>query len=368
LLFFIPAHALAGSVENLVDKGNRAFAKGKYGEALEAYEEAAVDSPESPYIYFNKGTAYYRKEDYAKAKEAFEQAAVKSKSIKLESQSKYNLGLCSFREAERQQDSDLNKALEACAKSIQYFQESRELAPDFKEAAENIEVVRLTMKSILDEMNKQKEAAKKQQEAMKNAAEQMKKVIKKQQELLERNKYLSEEKIQKGESPELGNKIADLAEDQSDLRQKTLEIAEKLPLPQQTQTAKSVPASSVSAKKHLENAAVEQKLASEKLEKKQTMPAQANQQKALDELKEALEPPKDNKQNQNQNRQKGEKKQEGAQSPENRPQEKKEGEKKEQQSAQLQDNAENILDEEKKNKRERRRHSAGSFREVDKDW
>lgn len=168
--FLIPAQGWASSASKLVNEGNTAFAMRKYDRALEAYEKAALDAPESAYIYFNKGAAYYRKKDYAKAAAAFEQAALKSKDIKLEAQSKFNLGVCSFREAEQQRNGDLNKVLAACEKSIRYFQEALKLDPQFKEAAENIEVVRLTMKSILDEIKKQKEAAHKQQKARQKAA------------------------------------------------------------------------------------------------------------------------------------------------------------------------------------------------------
>lgn len=378
-LLLISAQVYAESPQHLVNKGNRAFARQKYDKALEAYEKAAVDLPESAHIYFNKGAAYYRKEDFAKATDAFVQAALKSKSTKLEAKCKFNLGLCSFREADRQKDSDLDKALEACGKSIGHFQEALKLDPDFIEAAENIEVVRLTMKSILDEVNKKKEDAQKQQEAMKKIAEQIKKLVEKQQELLDRNKYLSEEKEQKGDSPDLQNKISDMTKDQNDLTQKTMDTSKKLP--SALNSSNPPPAMSDPVKKHLENAASEQKSALEKLEKSLTAPAQSNQQKALDELKKALESlgkgqnqnegNKGEKQGQNpkDSNKGGKNKQKEAQPAAiNKQQEKKEGEKPKAQIAQLPDNPQQILDEERKNKNARNMHQAGGFSEVDKDW
>ena len=242
----------ADSPAGIVDKGNAAYLSGKYDDAISAYEEASVEAPESPHIYFNKGAAFYKKGDYASAAEAFEKAAVKSKDITLEAKSRFNLGNCAYREAERQQDSDLDKALEACTKSIRHYQEALELDPDFNEAAENIEVVRLVMKTILDEINKQKEAAKQQQEAMQRTAEQLKELIKKQQEALNRNQQFMDERRQKGDSDSLHDKIQDLAQDQKNLQAETEDLAKNMPKP----GGQNAPPAESATEKHLKNAAL----------------------------------------------------------------------------------------------------------------
>ena len=108
------AHPLyAAAPQRVIAKGNAAYHAGKYDEALSHYEEASVDTPESPYIYFNQGAVYYQMGDLAKAKESFEKAAVKTRDTDLEVHAKFNLGNTAFREAERQQDSDLEKSLAA---------------------------------------------------------------------------------------------------------------------------------------------------------------------------------------------------------------------------------------------------------------
>jgi Ca-activated chloride channel family protein len=171
--------AHAASTAELVSKGNSLYLVGKYDEALSAYEEASVKAPESPQLYFNKGAAYYRKENFDKAKEAFENAALKTKDVNLEAMARFNLGNCSFSQAQRQKDSDLNEMLEACQTAIRHYQEALTLDPGLKEAAENIEVVRLVMKNIMDEINKRKEAAEKNQateeklKTQKNALEEL---------------------------------------------------------------------------------------------------------------------------------------------------------------------------------------------------
>jgi len=67
ILILIPMQALAASARKMVSRGNTAYAAGQYDEALEAYDAASVEAPESARIYFNKGAAYYRQGDYSSA-------------------------------------------------------------------------------------------------------------------------------------------------------------------------------------------------------------------------------------------------------------------------------------------------------------
>lgn len=361
-ILLAPVQADADSTQQLVKKGNTAYSTGKYDEALDAYEEAAVDAPESPQIYFNKGAALYQKQDYAKASEAFKQAAIKSKDIKLETYSKFNLGVLSFREAERRQDSDLKKALEACGQSIRYFQEALELSPEFKEAAENIEVVRLTMKSILDEIEKQK----KQQEARQQTAEQIQKIIKKQQELLDRNKTLVEEEGRKGKSKDLHDKTQDLAQDQNDLQQSTRDLAQQM-----TPSGQQVLEPVQKTKEHMDTATGEQQAAAEKLKQDQPEPAGAHQEKSLKALEKALASLSNNTKPQPQSKEQdgdAQEQKENQPSANNKPADSKDDNKEKTSMVQLPGDARSILDEEKENKKRRDVFSKGGYKKVDKDW
>ena len=384
-----PATAWAGSPRKLVEKGNVAFAAGNYDQALEAYDQAAVEMPESAPIYFDKGAAFYRKGDFDKAARAFEQAALKSKTTALEAKSRFNLGLCSFRQAQRQKDSDPGKALEACETSVRHFQDALKLKPDFREAAENIEVVRLTMKSMLDAIEKQKEQARKADQARRNSADQIRQLIEKQQALLNRSTQLQTEAAQKGERPDLKSKISDLAEEQAGLARQTAEAAQTWPAPGSASKQPNSAAPDPS-KTHLERAASEQEAASKNLKNSRTASARDNQQKALDELKDALgalESKKGAPQTgaehqggerkpsaagnaQNQNRQQKDL-QEAARTADKtgRLQEQQPNETKEPAIlGRLPDNPQQILDEERENRSVRRLGQAGGYNPVDKDW
>ena len=155
----------------LVEKGNAAYQAGHYDEALEHYNEASVANPESAELYFNQGTVHYQKGDYQAATKAFADAAVRGKDPALEANARYNQGNCSFREAGRQRDSDLNKAIEACRDAIGHYQRAVELEPTKKQAAENIEIVRLYVKTLLDEQQKKEEEQQQQDDLGKKLKE-----------------------------------------------------------------------------------------------------------------------------------------------------------------------------------------------------
>lgn len=375
--------AQAASKEKLVKKGNAFFSSGNYDEAINAYDEAAVDDPESPYIYFNKGTALYKKEDFTAAIDAFGKAAIKSKDIFLESKSRFNLGLCFFREGERQKDSDLKKTLESYDLSVQSFQEAIDLNPEFEEAAENIEMVRLMMKSLLDEIKKQEEESKKQQEQAQKIAEQIKKLIEQQDALLQKSQTLLTDQ----QSPDFTENNKNIADAQDLLKQETQNLSQQLSGQQAPTTAPSGPVSMPQenpSKQHLDNSVAAQEEAVQELFENDTQTGVYQQEKSLEDLNKALEALASD-----QNQQCGEKQQQqqqsaqqdqdqgqdqgyeakDAQSKDEGEQEKNSDEEKQQaQAMQLTDDADSIVDEEKENKKQRMPFSTGGFKEVDKDW
>ena len=88
--------------------------------------------------------------------DAFEKSASKAEDKDLEAKARFNQGNAFYKKAESLIPSDLSGALENCKKSIKNYQEALELDPDFEEAAENMETGRLMMKSILEQMEEQK--------------------------------------------------------------------------------------------------------------------------------------------------------------------------------------------------------------------
>ena len=389
---------MAASKGTLVEKGNTLFQNGDYDGALDAYEEAAVFDPESARILFNKGAALYKKEDYAAARDAFQQSALKTKDIAFEANARFNAGLCFFREGERQKDSDLNKTLEAYGASIQAFQEALKLNPDLTEAAENIELVRLMMKSVLDEIKKQEDAARKQQEAMRKTAEKIKALIDKQTDLVKE----SEQRTTAEDKSPAAQGHSDLADAQNQLKQETLDLSNELATPAPAAGSGNTGEPSVHpSKPYLDTSVEEQENAVTQLADNDIQNAADHQKGSLDALKKALEAMTESQNQKNgaqqgadsngaaQNQPTGQEKQDSAPESRKEPektteptsgdqkeasdqvqsQDKEQDQKQNQgQAFELADDPDSILDEEKQNQKQRTPVSTGKFREVDKDW
>jgi len=361
LLLLSPA-ARADSARERVAEGNRAFAGGDYEGALSAYDEASVAAPESPRIEFDRGAALYKQGDFAKASEAFEKSALRTRDLALEARCHYNLGNCAFREAERQKDSDLKKALAALEKSVRHYREAIERDPTLADAAHNIEVARLTMKQILDEIKKRQEEQKKRQEKEKATQEKLKQLVERQENAIKKNEQLAKDKKEKGASADAQRRAKDLADEQRKLKEDTRDLADRM--------AKNQAQPSPDPRKQkLDQAASEQAKAQDRLEKDDLDSARAAQEKALQALKDAQKSSNGSKKKAaggEQSRQP--KRQEPKRQP--KPQESKgdQKRKREQVAAARAQTARDIIDEEKASRQRRAIRAPGGFRSVDKDW
>ena len=344
----------AKSVRELIAEGNQAYHGESYDDALDAYDKASVDAPESPQIYFNKGAVHYRKGDYPKARELFEQASLKTKDLSLEARAQYNLGNCAFREGERQRDSDLKKSMDQLKSAVLHYQRALELDPELKDAAHNIEIARLIMKQILDEIKKKEEEEKKKQEQQQQLAKKLEELIQRQEKLTKDTKAL-QDKVKKIDPAELQKGAEGLADEQGTVREETGKLAEQMTPPPTQSNQPNQPNQPDSPlpqiKEHLERATGAQDGAEKDLRKKQLASAQGFEKRALEEMKKALEAMRGDDQQQNQ---------EGEQQQQQEPQQ--------QAAAPRDETAHDILDEEKENRKRRQPPRAGGYRPVDKDW
>jgi Ca-activated chloride channel family protein len=149
--------ALAEPVRDLVRQGNGLYKKGNFNEALNLYDRALVDKPQAPEPKFNKANSFYNLDDLAKAIDLYKEVAAEAKDMKLVTKAKYNMGNCYFQQGSKQKDSNLQKALDDLKTSISYWRQVLDIEPENQKAARNIEVARLMIKDILDQLNKQKD-------------------------------------------------------------------------------------------------------------------------------------------------------------------------------------------------------------------
>jgi Ca-activated chloride channel family protein len=146
----------------MLQEGNKLYADGKYTQAIDKYDQALVEQPGAAEPKFNQADSYYRLDDLGKAIELYQDVAAESKDMALVAKAKYNLGNCLFQRGAKQRDSDLQKAVEDMKSSIVSWRQALDIDPANEKAARNIEVARLTIKDILDQIKKQQEQQKQQ--------------------------------------------------------------------------------------------------------------------------------------------------------------------------------------------------------------
>jgi Ca-activated chloride channel family protein len=148
----------------MLRQGNRLYGDSRFAEAVNKYDEVLVEQPQALEPKFDKANSYYRLDDLREAMDLYQDVAAGSKDMALVAKAKYNLGNCYFQRGVKQRDSNLQKALEDMQTSIANWRQVLDIDPQNKKAAKNIEVARLTIKDILDQMKKQQKEQKDQQD------------------------------------------------------------------------------------------------------------------------------------------------------------------------------------------------------------
>lgn len=154
----------ADSARDLLRQGNRLYASEKFNDAITQYDQALVENHRATEPKFNKANSFYRLDDLARAIDLYKEVAADSRDMKLVAKAKYNLGNTFFQQGLKQRDSNLQKTLEDLQTSISYWRQRLDIDPENEKAARNIEVARLIIKDIIDQINKQKDEQDKQQQ------------------------------------------------------------------------------------------------------------------------------------------------------------------------------------------------------------
>jgi DNA repair exonuclease SbcCD ATPase subunit len=356
----------AESVGKVVNEGNKLYWQGQYKEAINEYGKAATQSPEVIEPRFNKADSYFRLDDLQQAIDLYKAVAAESKDMQLVEKAKYNLGNCLFKQGSKLKDSDLQKALESMQTAIGCWRQVLDIDPTNEKAAKNIEVARLTIKDIIDQINRRKQQQQQHEQQQKQTQEDLKQLLEQQKSLADKT-----QQAQQQPSPDYN----EISKEQSALKDRTEQVKQKL---QQQNDPNNPDQKQQQAAEQLEKATDKQKDAAEKLKNSDAAGGKKSQDEAAKDIEKALKSLSD-QQDQNQQQKQQEKQQQNSQQQKqqepNQPQEpnqaqqqQQEQQQQEQQVAAPDTTAEEILDREQKQKEQRQMLQSPGFQKVDKDW
>lgn len=363
----------AESVGKVINEGNTFYRQGQYKEAINEYDKAATQSPDVVEPRFNKADSYFRLDDLQQAIDLYKVVAAESRDMQLVEKAKYNLGNCFFQQGAKQKDSDLQEAVENMQTAIGCWRQVLDINPANEKAAKNIEVARLTIKDIIDQINKQKQQQQQKEQQQKQTQEDLKQLLEQQKSLADKTQQTK----QKADSNSISQQQAtqdysDIARQQSDLKDKTEQTIEKM---QQQSDPNKPDERTQKAAEELGKAVDKQKDAEEKLDKADASGGKQSQDEAAKNIEQALKALSEQQgQGQQENQQQQEQQQGSQQQSEaepNQPQEPNQAQQQQQEQqkgAAPDTTAEEILDREQQQKEERQMLQSPSFQKVDKDW
>ncbi len=180
---------VAGTVQanpaKLFQQGNKAYADGRFDEAVMAYQEAIAAAPESAEIYYNLGNAQYRVENFGEAQATFEYAASLATTEARRSQCWYNMANCMVKTAETFREREPQAAVHYCRQAAWLYRTALEYNADFSDAAYNLEMSQRIAATIVEEIREQEEKKQQENELIKYIREKLEEFIERQTQLIQ---------------------------------------------------------------------------------------------------------------------------------------------------------------------------------------
>jgi Ca-activated chloride channel family protein len=148
-LFFL-ANINAQPVNNYIQKGNEAYRKGDFSNAVENYKTALRKDPENNTARFNLANALQRQNETNEAKKKYDEIIENKDANSLKAASNYNKGLTYIKEKD-------------LAQAINSFKESLKENPNDDEARENLQKALNELKKSQQQNQPQKQQQQKPQ-------------------------------------------------------------------------------------------------------------------------------------------------------------------------------------------------------------
>jgi Ca-activated chloride channel family protein len=148
LVLLVPATCCAATLHDTVKKGSDLYAQEKYDEALNAFVDGQIEQPEDARLKYNIASSKYMMKNYEEALKGYLDIAATARDARLEEKALFNAGNTLYRQGKLEE-------------AIEYYKKALALAPEDKDAQQNLEFVR---EEIKRRMNEAKDTQKKQQE------------------------------------------------------------------------------------------------------------------------------------------------------------------------------------------------------------
>jgi tetratricopeptide (TPR) repeat protein len=147
-------------------RGDRAYRRGDYEEALRQYgktaEETVPSSPGTPLLDQNIGNALYRQKRYAEAKDYYESALKGAGSgtgsdSGFASKIHHNLGNAFYRKAQAADSTELQPAIADMREALAHYKKALRYAPGSRPSKQNLEMANTALQKLLAREQKQQQ-------------------------------------------------------------------------------------------------------------------------------------------------------------------------------------------------------------------
>jgi len=164
----IPSLSWGSSLYSRYREGESLYCKKKYGQALNRFIDAQIESPEDARLKYNIANTHYKMKNYEEAVKSYLDVASTARDISLEEKVYFNLGNCFYKQGK-------------LPEAVTYYKKALELDPNDQDAKYNLEFVREEIKRRINEAKKRQE----KQQNKKPAPDQSQR----QQEIGEKDNY-----------------------------------------------------------------------------------------------------------------------------------------------------------------------------------
>lgn len=188
--------------------GTKAYAAGRFSEAVEAFERGVTKTPESAVLQYNLGNAYYRAGSFGEAQAVFEQAALQAETALLRSRCRYNQGNCMVKMAEGLREADPYAAEAYFRQATWLYRAVLEEDSNFSDAAYNLEITQRLVFEIGEQIRTQQEEQQQENELIQYIREKLAELIERQGTLLNRKIPNAPQQLLEEETRALAKRIA----------------------------------------------------------------------------------------------------------------------------------------------------------------